>query len=277
MEKNEGLAALLKMWRTHQVREEDARLSLLTDDGREVSFGPNVSSQRVAQENKAHKSQMATSRAETLADAFSNFNAQMEGETAGFINPGAGTSGWTVGQGIDIAHTSRRDAIDLGMPAQLIDIADKYKAWGKKGKKVPRTVQKMEVDKNSPEWNTFRRNIASKQLPLMEKISKTNPNLSSRAVVALAQMDHWSGGIYSNTRRASKLNRAEVALATDGKKTSSTQGLMNPIELLLDSGNATDEGLTEVIGLIEDSYGTGRPLNSTTMKRYNKFLTTGRP
>ena len=212
-----------------------------------------------------------------LADAFSNFNAQMEGETAGFINPGAGSSGWTVGQGIDIAHTSRRDAIDLGMPAELIDIADKYKAWGKKGKKVPKTVQRMQVDKASPEWNTFRRNVATKQLPLMDKISKTNPNLSTRAVVTLAQMDHWSGGIYGNTRRASKLNRAEVALATDGKRTSSTKDLMNPIELLLDSGNATDEGLMETIGLIEDSYGTGRPLNSTTMKRYNKFLNTGRP
>lgn len=163
------------------------------------------------------------------------------------------------------------------MPSDLINIADQYKAWGKKGKKVPKTVQKMQVDSTSPEWNTFRRNIASKQLPLMEKISKTNPNLSSRAVVTLAQMDHWSGGIYSNTRRASKLNRAEVALATDGKRTSVDEGLMNPIELLLDSGNATDEGLTEVIGLIEDSYGTGRPLNSTTMKRYTKFLNTGRP
>lgn len=271
----EELATLADMWNRHKIREEDARISLDADNTRTLTFGPNVSKQAQAIEIDRYKSQTTAARTDMFAEAFSNFNMLMEGESSGFMNPGKGTSGWTVGQGIDIGQTSREEAVALGMPAQLIDIADKYKAWGVQGKKVPKTVQNMQVDTNTPEWTQFRKNIAARKVPVMEEIARTNPNLSTRAVVTLAQMDHWAGSIYAKSDEATKLNRSELSLSTSGEQTSPTEDLMNPIAQYLQSGNATDEGLVETISLIRDSYGDKRPLNSTTMERYKSFLTTG--
>lgn len=270
----EELSFLHEMWTKHKLREQEARLSLGIDNSRELLFGPNVKREQAAQAQANYMKDTTEAKRSTFTEAFSNFNILMEGETAGFTNPG-GNSGWTVGQGIDIGHTSREDAIALGMPTQLVELADKHKAWGVLGKPVPKTVQKIQADINTPEWSTFRQNIASKKVPLMEEIAKKNPNLSTRAVVTLAQMDHWSGGIFNQTEEATKLNRSEVSIRTNGKQTSATENLINPVAQYLETGNATDQGLTEVINTIQQSYGDRRPLNSTTMERYKSFLTTG--
>jgi len=270
----EELSFLHEMWMKHQLREQEARLSLGTDNSRELLFGPNVKREEAVRAQAKYVKDTTENKQNTFAEAFSNFNILMEGETSGFVNPG-GNSGWTVGQGIDIGHTSREDAIALGMPTQLVELADKHKAWGVLGKPVPKTVQKIQADVNTPEWSNFRHNVAQKKVPLMEQIAKTNPNLSTRAVVTLAQMDHWSGGIFNETPEATKLNRSEVSLKTQGQQTSKTEGLINPIAQYLQTGNATDQGLTEVIHTIQQSYGDRRPLNSTTMERYKSFLTTG--
>lgn len=272
----EELSFLHEMWTKHKLREQEARISLGTDNSRELLFGPNVKREQAAQAQANYMKQTTKTKRETYRNSYGEFNKLMEGETAGFINPG-GQSGWTVGQGIDIGHTSREDAIKLGMPTKLVELADKHKAWGVLGKPVPKTVQKIQADVESPEWNRFSNNVADLKVPLMEEIAKKNPNLSTRGVVTLAQMDHWTGGIFNETQTASKLNRSELSLATDGKRTSATENLINPVAKYLETGNATDEGLREVIGLIKNSYGTGRPLNSTTMGRYESFLTTGSP
>lgn len=270
----EELSAIYRMWQKHKLREQEARISMGIDPSKELLFGPNISKSDAAVKQVKYSKQATKARMDTFTEAFSNFNILMEGETSSFHNPG-GNSGWTVGQGIDIGHTSREDAIALGMPMQLVQIADKYKAWGAVGKKVPKTVQSMQIDVNTPEWTTFRKNIAETKLPIMEQIAASNPNLSTRAVVTLAQMDHWSGGIFNRTEEASKLNRSELSIKTGGRKTSETEGLINPLATYLETGNATDEGLVETIRLIRDSYGDMRPLNSTTMERYESFLTTG--
>lgn len=227
------------------------------------------------QEQLAFTAESTKNKQNTMIKEFSSFNSLMEGDRGAFYNPGKGTSGWTVGQGIDIGQMTREDAVSLGMPRALVDIADKHKAWGVQGKKVPKTVQKMAFDMESEEWKNFGNNVARTKLPVMEKIATDNPNLSSRAVVALAQVDHWTGGVYNRTNEASKLNRSEKSLKTDGRQTSTTENLINPLANLLESGNATDEGVREVLALTQKSYGTGRPLNSTTMGRYLDYLEQG--
>lgn len=271
-----GTVNILKsMWDKHKKREEEARLSMATDNTSPISFGANVKKETQQQEKARYLERTSMNRKDMFAEAFANFNLLMEGETTSFYNPGKGTSGWTVGQGIDIGQTSRADAIALGMPNQLIEVADKYDAWGKQGMAVPKEVKQIAVDQNTPEWSQFRTNIAATKVPIMEQIAKTNPNLSTRAIVTLAQMDHWAGSIYSEADAMDKLTRSTTSLETAGTNKSTAEGFINPIAKYLENGNATDEGLVETINTIRKSYGESRPLNSTTMDRYSSFLTVG--
>jgi len=248
-----------------------------TDNSRAPSWGPNSSTNKLRQqkEQTEYVTNTTTNKRQNYLTQFSKFNTLMEGDRGAFYSPGKGTSGWTIGQGIDISQMSRDEVIGLGLPDEMVAIADKYEAWGVEGKKVPREVQKMSFDMNTDAWKEFGENVAATKLPLMEKIERDNPQLSTRGVVALAQADHWSGGLYSRPRSASKFNRSTMSLTSGGKRTSATKDLQNPLALLLESGAATDGGVREVFGLIQKSYGTGRPLNSTTLGRYMNYLDTG--
>ncbi len=223
---------------------------------------------------------------EKYYESFSKVNTAFEGDKDvayvpfsyqnkdGIRSKDYGTSGVSIGQGIDLGQTSKEKAKEYGMSDRLIKAYSDAGAFGAKGSKAASIARKLKklVKATPEEMKAMSRGVYNSLKGKLRDYSNKYPNLSKDTINTLVQADHWSGGIFNRTKEPGKFTRNAHKLGLKGKQ------LINPLaELLETNPNATDTDVSTVISLLQKSYGNGRPLNSTTLQRYQNLILRGDP
>ena len=148
-------------------------------------------------------------------------------------------------------------------------VRDSLDAFNKKTKAVIPSNLKLER-MTKKEFETVTANIANKEVKTVNKIRKTNPKLSDKAIGVLLSLKHWAGGFKAS--KESKTTRwssnAELGEGTTNGK------LISPIvDNVLNNKNATDDDLLMALDQLRTSYTQfGKGENSLRYKTISNYM-----